>query len=133
MDETDFGWNRRGTGTNPRSGKRFWWASFADLLRDLCGLVIAWTAQVYRPLAKVSLSSPGAVPVRHFHPISRFLQPLGHVFGNHYGPVLAAGAAESNRQIAFAFVNVMRQEVNEQIRDALDEPGGLRKRADVFC
>ena len=79
------------------------------------------------------MSSLRAVPVRHFHPVSRFLQSLGHVFRNHYGPVLASGTAESNRQIAFAFVNVMRQKVDEQIRDALDELGGLRKRADVFC
>src|SRR6266496_6495780 len=47
--------------------------------------------------------------------------------------MLPAGAAESNRQIAFAFVDVMRQEIDQQIGDALNKFGRLRKRANVFC
>src|SRR5215472_3540530 len=97
-------------------------------LRDLCQ-----PGSLSFVVTKTDISSLRAVAVQHLHPISRFLQPLGHIFGDHYRPVLAAGAAESNGQIAFALVNVMRQEVNKQIRDALDELGSLRKRADVFC
>src|SRR5450432_3078600 len=70
--------------------------------------------------------------MHYFHPVSRLAQVFGHVFRNHDGAVLAAGAAESDRQIAFPFPNVVRQKVDQQIRDALNELLGLGKRANVF-
>src|SRR5437762_6301805 len=47
--------------------------------------------------------------------------------------MLPPGAAESNRQIAFAFMDVMRQQIHQKIGDALNKFGRLRKRANVFC
>ena len=50
-----------------------------------------------------------AVAVRDLHAVAGFAQAFGHILGNHHGAVLAAGAAEGNGQIAFAFANVVRQ------------------------
>jgi len=47
----------------------------------------------------------------HLHPISRFGQALLHVLANHHGAVLAARAAERDRQIALAFTNIVRNQV----------------------
>ena len=57
---------------------------------------------------------------------------LADFLGDHDGTVLAAGAAECDGQIALAFVNVMRQQVDEQIGDARDEFARLRERTNVF-
>src|SRR6201992_2261145 len=45
----------------------------------------------------------------------------------------AAGAAEGDRQITFAFADVVRDQVNEQAFDALQKFAGLRKRTDVLA
>src|SRR5438270_13141121 len=45
--------------------------------------------------------------------------------------MLSAGTSEGDRQIAFAFPNVMRHQVNQQLRDAIDELLRLRKLADI--
>src|SRR5947207_2277800 len=47
--------------------------------------------------------------------------------------MLPPGAAKSNRQIALAFMDVMRQQIDQKIGDALNKFGRLRKRANVFC
>ena len=44
---------------------------------------------------------------------------------------MAAGAAEGDGQIALAFADVVRQQIDQQLRDAVDEFDGLRKRPDV--
>src|ERR1700689_852699 len=49
------------------------------------------------------------VAVHHFHLISGTAKFLAHVLGDHDGAVLSAGTAEGDRQIALAFINVMRQ------------------------
>jgi hypothetical protein len=67
------------------------------------------------------------------HAISSLLQPFGDVFSDHHRAVLPAGASERNCQIAFALVNVMRQKINQKLRNSLYKFGSLRKRADVFC
>ena len=57
---------------------------------------------------------------------------LGYVLGDHDGAVLPAGAAKGNRQVAFALMDVVRKQVDEQIGNARDEFPRLRKRANVF-
>ncbi len=69
----------------------------------------------------------------NLHSVARFLQPLGNIFRDHHRAVLAAGAAEGDGQVALAFVNVMRQKIDQQLRNPLDEFAGLREGADVFC
>ena len=56
-----------------------------------------------------------AIPMHHLHPVLRGTQTFGHIFGDHDGAVLAAGATEGDGQIALAFMNVMRQQVDEQV------------------
>ena len=68
-----------------------------------------------------------------FNPVPRLLQPLGHIFRNHHRTMLASGAAEGDCQITFAFVDVVRQKVNQQVGDALDKFVRLRERKNVFC
>src|SRR5579864_2544715 len=53
-------------------------------------------------------------------------------FGNHDGTVLSTGATEGDSQIALAFVDVVRQQINEKIGNARDEFPGLRERANVL-
>src|SRR5258708_6513360 len=52
-------------------------------------------------------------------------------FGHHDGAVFPSGAAEGNGQVAFAFLNIMRDQVGEQAFDATEKFAGLRERADV--
>src|SRR5581483_11827044 len=47
--------------------------------------------------------------------------------------MLPAGASEGDRQIAFAFADVMRHEIDQQFRDAIDEFFRLRELADIGC
>ena len=70
--------------------------------------------------------------MHNFHAISGVAEVLADLLGDHDGAVLSAGAAEGDRQIALAFVNVVRQKVDQQVGDAGDELAGLGKRADVF-
>src|SRR5580658_11200420 len=44
---------------------------------------------------------------------------------------MSAGAAERDGEIALAFANVVRDQVNQQLRDAIDKLAGLRKRPDI--
>ncbi len=52
------------------------------------------------------------------HAVSGSPQVAADFFGHHDGAVLSAGAAEGNRQVAFAFADVVRQQVNQQFGDA---------------
>src|SRR5690349_23265271 len=45
--------------------------------------------------------------------------------------MLPAGAPEGNRQITLSFMNIVRQEVDKQVGDALDELAALGKRSDI--
>ena len=60
------------------------------------------------------------------------LEGLFDLLGEHDGAVFAAGATESNRQIAFAFANVMRNEVGKKALNAAEKLPGLRERTDVL-
>src|SRR5215469_7192733 len=75
-------------------------------------------------LRRVAVRDPGL--------ITRGGKILPDLIGDHHGPVMAARAAEADSEIALAFVNVVRQKVIQQIRDAGDELAGLRERPDVF-
>ncbi len=75
---------------------------------------------------------PWTVAVDHLHPVSRLGQPFAHFFRNHHRAVLAAGAAEGDGQITLAFADVVRQQIDQQLGNALDEFFGLRKRANVL-
>src|SRR5271165_2232237 len=59
--------------------------------------------------------SGGRIPVDDFHVVSRLGQPLLHIFSDHYRAVFATGAAEGDRQITLAFLDVMRDQVDQQI------------------
>ena len=54
------------------------------------------------------------------------------LFPEHDGTVLAAGTANSDGQIAFAFADVMRDEVGEEAFDAAKKFAGLREGTDIF-
>jgi len=73
-----------------------------------------------------------AVAVHDFHAVVRMAKVFANFFGDHDLTGLAACATKGDGQIALAFVDVMRQQVDEQIGDARDELAGLRKRADVL-
>src|SRR6202049_2115097 len=70
--------------------------------------------------------------VHDLDPVSRLPEVLAYLFRDHYRAMLTTRAAEADRQIALAFVDVVGQQVNQQFGDALDEFLGLRKRANVF-
>ena len=48
-------------------------------------------------------------------------QALAKLVGDHHAAMMAAGAAERNGEIALAFLDVVRQQVDQQIGDTLDE------------
>ena len=66
-----------------------------------------------------------------FHAVSGAAQVFSDFLGDHDGTVLSPRAAERDRQIALAFMNVMRQQVDEQLGNTRDELARLRERADV--
>ena len=51
--------------------------------------------------------------------------------GHHDASVMTAGAAEGDRQIALALADVVRQQIDEQFRNALQKLLSLRKASDV--
>ena len=53
--------------------------------------------------------------MHNFQAVSGFVQALSYLIGDHHRTVLAAGAAETDGEIALAFVDVVRQQVNQQI------------------
>src|SRR5690348_15350987 len=81
----------------------------------------------------VKRTSAGTVAVRYLDPISRLAQTLANIFGDHDRAVLAAGAADGDGQVALAFVDVVRQQIYQQVGDALQKFRGLRKRPNIAC
>src|SRR5271167_4584677 len=67
------------------------------------------------------------VPVYHLHVVSSLGQPLLDLFGNQHRAMFSSGASERDGQIALAFMNVVRNQIDQQLRDAVDELLGLRK------
>src|SRR5260370_37698235 len=70
--------------------------------------------------------------MRDLNVITGVAKVLAVFFGYHAGAVLAAGTAEGDGQIALAFMDIVRQEVDEEIGDARNELAGLRERANIF-
>src|SRR5208337_2370141 len=70
--------------------------------------------------------------MHNLHAVSSFVQAFAHFFGDHYRAVLAARASEADREVALAFVNIVRQKINQQIGDAQNELLRLRKGPDVL-
>src|ERR1035441_4210407 len=60
-------------------------------------------------------------------------QGSADLFGHHHRPMLATRTAEGDRQVTFSFANVVRQQVDQQVRDAGHKLRRLRKRTDVLC
>src|SRR5450432_3816877 len=60
-----------------------------------------------------------AIPVHHLHPVPGLVQASAHFLRDHDGAVAPAGAAKGNGQVALAFVNVVRQQIDQQFGDAL--------------
>ncbi len=56
-----------------------------------------------------------AVAMHYFNPIPRCPEILAYILGNHYRAVLAAGAAERDRQITLAFADIVGQQVHQQL------------------
>ena len=67
------------------------------------------------------------IPVRDLDFVRGLAQPLAYFFRDHHRAVLPAGAAEADGQIALPFADVVRQKVDQQVRDTADEFLGLRK------
>ena len=69
--------------------------------------------------------------MRAFHLVSGADKTLAYVFGNHNGPVMSTRAAKGDGEITLPFLDVMRQKINQQLRDAIQKFLGLRKGTDV--
>src|ERR1700730_6160702 len=63
--------------------------------------------------------------------VARAAEALVDLLSDHHRPVMAAGAAEGDREITLAFANIVGQQIDQQVGDALDELGCLRERADI--
>src|ERR1700687_1701974 len=85
-----------------------------------------------RPHTTQPLALLRTVPMRDLHFVSRFPQPLADIFGDHHRAVLSAGTSEADGQVALSLANVVRQQVDQQFRDAVNELLRLRERSDVF-
>ena len=64
-------------------------------------------------------------------PIALFSEALGHFFGDSNGAVLASGAAECDGEVALSFLDVMRQQKEKHLGDAVEELLRLREVADI--
>src|SRR5437764_12537199 len=78
-------------------------------------------------------SSSRAVAMLCLHVIPGFGQSFSYVFSDHYRTMLSAGTPKSDCQVALAFADVVRHEVNEQVRNAVDELLRLRKLPNIRC
>src|SRR5260370_14468338 len=95
------------------------------------GLCPAWTGR--RPVpTQLSRRLLRTVPMRDLHFVSRFPQPLADIFGDHHRAVLSARTSEADGQVALSLANVVRQQVDQQFRDAVNELLRLRERSYVF-
>src|SRR5439155_15890947 len=61
------------------------------------------------------------IPVRDFSLIPRLREILADLIRYHHRPVMPTGAAEADREITLALPDVMRQQIDQQLGDAVDE------------
>src|SRR5262249_2688654 len=71
------------------------------------------------------------IAVNDFCRIAAFSQRFLNRFRHHHGAVLAAGAAERDGEIAFAFAHVVRNQIDQKAFHATEKFVGLRKGTDV--
>src|SRR6266478_2871965 len=95
--------------------------------RDCRGQLGSWPATDDRGPATVFLR---AVAVDDFYTVSGLAQVLARVFGDHHAAVPTAGAAEADGQVALPFLYIVRQQIDQEVRDAGDEFLRLGERAD---
>src|SRR5208282_1605893 len=91
-----------------------------------------WDGAEPRPHTTSAARPLRTVPMHDLHFVSRFPQPFAYILGDHHRAVLSAGASEADGQVALALADVVRQQVDQQFRDAVNELLRLRKRPDVF-
>src|SRR4051812_46769047 len=72
------------------------------------------------------------VAVLHFDLISGVGESFLHLLRYQHGAMLASGAAEADREITLPFADVMRQQIDKQVGDTLDELARLREGHHVF-
>jgi pimeloyl-ACP methyl ester carboxylesterase len=61
--------------------------------------------------------------------VAGFVESFGELFGHHHAAVLAAGASEGDGQVALAFFDVMREQVEHELGTRLRNSHRLRKSA----
>src|SRR4029077_7779941 len=84
-------------------------------------------SQTQSPPAFANASLLCQVAMHDFGRISLVMQRLAHRFREHHRAMPPARAAKRNRQIAFPFLDVMRDQINQQAFDSPQEFPGLRK------
>jgi len=72
------------------------------------------------------------VAVSDFRGKAALRQRFLDLFAEHDGTVFAASAADGDRQITFAFADVVRDQVGEEAFDATEKFAALRERANVL-
>ncbi len=82
--------------------------------------------------AVCNLTLPRHIPMKCFHMVSRILQPQRQLFRHHHTAMLAAGAAKGHRQVALPFLNIVRQQVEHQVRHPFKKLHRLRKAAHIL-
>src|ERR1700754_4430190 len=71
--------------------------------------------------------------MQRLNSVSCGCQPLFHLLGDEHRAMLAAGASKSDGEIAFTFLDVVRQEILHQICCPIEKLGRFRKITNVFC
>ena len=69
--------------------------------------------------------------MRRLNAVALLAEAFGDLFGDGDGAVLASGAAEGDGEVALPFLDVMRQQEQEHLGDAVEEFLRLGKVADV--
>src|SRR5262245_59804861 len=69
----------------------------------------------------------------YLRPIARRLQFPGDISSDHHRTMLSAGASERDCEVTLTFPNIMRKQIDQEIRNSIDELDRLRERPDIFC
>jgi len=68
---------------------------------------------------------PAKVAMSYFNFVTFFFQEFTKMLGYRHRPMASAGAADCDCQVALAFADVLRQQKEEEIREAAEEFRGL--------
>ena len=98
---------------------------------DTCPLIRGHRTRA-TPGCRALSSGPGDnIPMTYLSLKARLHQVLADLVGHHHGPMLSAGAAEGDGQVALTLTDVMGQQIDQEVGNTLNEFSGLRKGADV--